>query len=111
MIAHLRTLITQAGIFSLLTPALWWLLPCPQYHPANVVVMIAACCAAASWISVTLACLVIAGEEIGWNISAWCRARIWDCIELFTAPGDFFKRKQLEDFTRCINEIRKEKQS
>jgi len=106
VIAHLRTLCLQAAIFSLLTPVLWWLLPCPQNHAANVVVMIAACCTAASWLSVALACIVIAAEEIGVNVSAWCRARVWDIIEFCTAPGDYFRRKQLEDFTRVMQEIR-----
>jgi hypothetical protein len=92
-LAQLRTLITQAAIFTALVPALWWLLPCPQDHAATTLVFITACFAGGSWLAVCLACLAIACEEFGTQWRAFTRRAAWGLIELLTCPGDFFRRK------------------
>ena len=108
MLAQLRTLITQAAIFTALVPGLWWLLPCPHNHAGNTLVFITACIAGGSWLAVCLACFAIACEEFGTQLNGFIRRTAWDLVQLLTCPGEFFRRKQLEDFNRTLSEHRKQ---
>lgn len=108
LLAQLRILITQAALFTALVPAFWWVLPCPQDSAANMVVFITACAAGGSWTAVCLACLAIALDEFRAQFTAFVRRVVWDAVELLTCPADYFQRKQNEDFTKTLNQPRKD---
>jgi hypothetical protein len=63
-IKQLFLMALQACLFSLLTPALWWLLPCPSNALANGVVFLSAVAAAASWLALLLAIIVFHLESM-----------------------------------------------
>ncbi len=103
---YLRTLTLQAALFSLLTPALWWLLPCPHDPVANLLVTAVALYTAAAWFWVALACLTLALDEFGTQFKGFIRRVAWDGVECLCAPGEYFRRKQLEDFNRVVRDVR-----
>ncbi len=99
---------TQACLASLLVPVLWWILPCPYNSNAVTVVFLAALVAAGCWLALFLACIGVVIEENGKAIWAALKSLGWDIIQCVCSPGEFFRRKLLEDFNRTLRDHRKQ---